>query len=161
MSSFKDNTGRTWSISLNVHLVESLKRDLGLDLMTLLDGTGEFITQLNNNPLLLCGVLWYCVKDTDQAGDMTPESFGQSLGGSALQDGLNAFFEAVPDFFPNRRELLKAVIEKTIEAEKIQSEKMIAAVNSAETAAFVEKKCTETADDYLKNLNALGEPSMN
>jgi len=119
MPKFTDNEGREWSIALNLTLAGQLKTDLGLDVLELVkqdeNAAQKFFARLDDD-LLLCGATLYacCAKQAEKR-DLTPEQFGEGLGGDSHEAAVRAFQRAIADFMrrPGVRRALHKVIDTT------------------------------------------------
>jgi len=120
MRTFKDNAGRTWSLTLNVWTVKKVRDLLGLDL---LDLGGDAATRdkpgllfrLIADPVLLVDVLYVVCRDQADGASVTDEQFGRAMGGDAIDAATKAFLEELADFTPSPRDRARArkVIETT------------------------------------------------
>lgn len=105
---FKDSTGREWSVNVVVDTIEKV-REIGVDLG---DVTAQAMKRLAIDDVLLVRSLWLiCEAQADKAG-VTPQQFGESLFGDALDDAYEALRGALDDFFPRRkREFWRKMME--------------------------------------------------
>jgi len=111
MKTFKDNTGRQWTVELNVAAAKRVKTLLNVDLLALDKGDPPLITRLGTDVILLCDVMFALIKpQADQAG-VSDEQFGGALGGDVVLTAQTALYEEIIDFFGKmgRRDLVKAV----------------------------------------------------
>ena len=91
MRTFKDNSGRTWTVELNVHQMKRIRARLGVDLVD---------------------ILWVCVEEEAKAAGVTDEQFGRSLAGDSIETATAAFLDELVDFFPGARRLfLKKAVD--------------------------------------------------
>ena len=118
MRTFKDNAGRTWSVTLNVLQMKRIRAHLGIDLVNVitLDAGGkvkvDLVDRIANDPCLLVDILWVCVEEEAKAAGVTDEQFGRSLAGDAIEDATRAFLDELVDFFPGAKRLfLKKAVE--------------------------------------------------
>ncbi len=77
MRAFKDSTGRTWSIEINVAALKRIRGLAGVDLMQVVEGTGGLIEKLIRDPVLLCDVVYALCKP--EADARTPAGLGRRL----------------------------------------------------------------------------------
>lgn len=114
MRVFKDSTGRSWEISMNINTVKRVKGLLGgVDLLKM-EETPEgtpLLTSLAVDIELLCDVIFACVKPQADAAGVTDVQFGEALGGEAILHARDAFFKELIDFFQmlGRIELVRAI----------------------------------------------------
>ena len=118
MRTFKDNAGRTWSVTLNVLQMKRIRAHLGIDLVNVitLDAGGkvkvDLVDRIANDPCLLVDILWVCVEDEAKAAGVTDEEFGRSLAGESIEEATRAFLDELVDFFPGAQRLfLKKAVE--------------------------------------------------
>jgi hypothetical protein len=113
MRTFKDNAGRTWSLTLSVWTVKKVRDLLGVDL---LDLGGEpasaqkpgLLFRLIADPVLLVDVLYVVCKDQADGASVTDEQFGRAMGGDAIDAATKAFLEELADFTPSPRDRARA-----------------------------------------------------
>lgn len=103
MRSFKDTTGRLWTLEIHVAAVRRIKGLVAVDLMALVEDGCKPLAALTSDPCKLVDVLWCLVQPQAQAAGVSDEDFGRALGGDALYDATEAFTEELFDFFPDWR----------------------------------------------------------
>lgn len=112
MKTFKDSTGKAWTININLGMIETVKALHGINLHELFADDMKLIGTLFDDPPLLANVLWTVCGNS---GPVSPE-FLAGLGGDELEAAANALIEDIIDFFPKRRrETLRAMVAKTWE----------------------------------------------
>jgi hypothetical protein len=114
MQSFKDNAGRTWTITINVAAVKRVRGLLGVDLYKLVDDGFKPLAALISDPVQLADVLYCLCKVEADAKQITDEDFGRALGGDAITLAAEAFVEELIDFFPDAR--ARASLRKVVTA---------------------------------------------
>lgn len=106
MQTFKDNTGRQWTIEINVSALKRVRGLTGTDLMQVMEGTGGLIEKLIRDPVLLCDVVYALCKP--QADAATPavsdEEFGRAMAGDAIEAATTAVLEELVSFCPSPRD---------------------------------------------------------
>lgn len=113
MKSFKDNSGRTWNLSVDVSAIKRVRSLIDVDLLSIADGKGKVLEQLVDDPIVLCDVIYCLCKPEADAKDVTDEDFGRAMGGDALGDATNALLEDLVNFFPKpKRDLLDKALRK-------------------------------------------------
>jgi hypothetical protein len=162
MRTFKDNSGRTWTVELNVHQMKRIRARLGVDLVNViaLDAGGkvkvDLVDRIANDPCLLVDILWVCVEEEAKAAGVTDEQFGRSLAGDSIETATAAFLDELVDFFPGARRLflkkavglarkyagemetaLKTVLESPELEERLKTE-LQSATASQESAASIQ-----------------------
>ena len=107
MQDFKDNTGRTWTLSIDVTSIKRCRERLALDLLGLIQDEFKPLAALLADPIRLVDVCYVC---STTKGDATEEDFGRGMRGEALERAAIAFQTELAGFFPDRgvrRALLK------------------------------------------------------
>jgi len=111
MKTFTDNTGRSWTIAVNVEAIKRVKSLLAINLLDAVEG--KLIEQLVDDPVLLCDVIYVLCKPQADAASVTDEDFGRAMAGDAIEAATTALLEELADFFPRgRRELLQKALAK-------------------------------------------------
>jgi hypothetical protein len=121
MKTFTDNTGRTWSIAINVGAVKRVRSGLDVNLLDAVEG--KLIERLVSDPVLLCDVIFVLCQQEAEARGITDEQFGQVMAGDAIDSATSALLEELVDFFPSgkRQVLTKALAKlKAFEAKAIE-----------------------------------------
>jgi hypothetical protein len=152
MHTFTDNCSRTWSVILNVDALKRVRALASVNLMEAVEGT--LLEKLSHDPVLLCDVLFACVKPEADAKSISDTDFGKGLAGDALELATAALLEELVDFFPEaRRRLLGKALGKL---RKWQAKVLQVAEARLESPAFdlaLEAKLNATTDS-LGNLAA-------
>jgi len=162
MRTFKDNAGRSWTVTLNVWTVKKVRDLLQVDLLDLggapstSPGSGEtpgngLLYRLIADPVLLVDVLYVvCQEQADEAG-VTDEQFGRAMSGDAIDGATKAFLEELADFTPSPRDRARA--RKVIDATWNLIDR---AQDVLDAKADVE--LAKAADAALAALGAVSEP---
>lgn len=122
MKTFTDNTGRAWTLAINVDAIKRVKALLGVDLMEAVEG--KLIQRLMEDPVLLCDVVYCLCKPQADAAKVSDEDFGRSMAGDAIELATTAMLEELVDFFPKgRRAVMTKALEKfrTLEAMALEA----------------------------------------
>jgi len=125
MRLFHDDADRQWRLSINVATVKRVRRIFseGGEPFDLLDA--DLPIKLANDPALFADLLWELV-DKSQHPGVTPEQFGEALGGDAIERASDAFVEELFDFFPKgRRDLNRAIYRKIKKTQAALIEKTV------------------------------------
>ncbi|HYD00780.1 MAG TPA: hypothetical protein VEB22_06085 [Phycisphaerales bacterium] len=106
MHTFKDNTGRQWSVEINVAALKRVRGLTGTDLMQVMEGTGGLIEKLIRDPVLLCDVVYaLCKPQADAASPaVSDEEFGRAMAGDAIEAATGAVLEELVSFCPSPRD---------------------------------------------------------
>lgn len=147
MKTFTDNTGRSWTVSLNIGTLKRVRSLCEVDLMAAVEG--KLIERLIADPVLLCDILYVVCKEEADKNNVTDEDFGRSLGGDAIDYATTALLEELVDFFPlRRREVLKKALDKM---NKLQEKSVKAAMlflESPELDRRVEKALSSVLPNF-------------
>lgn len=116
MASFKDATGRLWIVAINVGTIRNVMNATQVNLGTLLADDMNPLNDLCSNPIALVNCLYWICKTSDANESVSEEEFAKCLLGESYENAINAFLEALIDFFPKRQaNLLKTMISKGTE----------------------------------------------
>lgn len=134
MSHFLDKEKRSWSISLNVGLIDTIKKQTGIDLYDLFHHErGAGLVSRLEDPASLCGLVYAAV----QPG--IPEAeFAKLFDGDTVEAARVAIQEAIMDFYPSRRPLLAKVTQKRKEVEAMAMQKAMALIDDPKTNQMIE-----------------------
>jgi hypothetical protein len=100
LSTFKDSTGREWSIRFDGLLLAELRQQHQINLADL---TGADYLSLDRDPSVLTVAVAHLVRDQLAAAKLSREQFAATLVGQSLDDALDAVWEAAKVFFPPRK----------------------------------------------------------
>jgi hypothetical protein len=155
MRVYKDNAGRTWSISINVDAAKRL-RDFGFDLNKFTEGDAAMINSLADDPVRMVDVLFVVVKPEADALKITDEDFGRSMGGDSLDAALTALMGEIIDFFPSRlRGILKAAWAKVETGRGVAFDRAMVRLEKLDIA----KAINQAADKAEAEADASGNSS--
>lgn len=106
MKLFKDNTGREWTVAVNVAAIKRVRSLLDVNLLEVIEG--KLLERLVRDPILLVDVIYaLCKPDADAAG-ITDEQFGTAMAGDAIDAATKAILEELVDFSPSQRDRTRA-----------------------------------------------------
>ncbi len=121
MKTFKDNAGRSWTITVNVDAIKRVRSLLEVNLMEAVEG--KLLEQLVSDPVLLCDIIYVLCKPEAESQQISDEDFGRSMAGDAVEHATTALLEELVEFFPlPKRRLLTKALEKlkTLEAKALE-----------------------------------------
>lgn len=101
MTTFKDNTGRTWSMTLDIHAVDRVKTLAGVDLLSTL--SGSLIQRLIDEPVTLCNAIYAVCKPEADALKITDTDFGALMTGDGIDSATAALLDELVRFLPKDR----------------------------------------------------------
>lgn len=147
MKTFTDNTGRVWTLAVNVAAIKRVRALCGVDLTSIVEldkdnnPDTKLIEQLSTDPVLLVDVLYaVCKTECDQKG-VTDEDFGMSMAGDAIEHATAALLDEIIDFFPEAKRLaFKKILSATRRFEEIAKKRLNAIMADGE---FEEKMVSE------------------
>lgn len=149
MQTFTDNTGQTWSLTINVDAIKRVRGLLNVDLMQAIDG--KLLERLVTDPVLLCDVVYAICKPEADAKGVTDEQFGQAMAGDAIDAATTALLEELVGFFPQaKRQVLRKALDKLKVLETKVFDAVTARLDSGEIDRMLEAE-----------LNKVGEPFTN
>jgi len=135
MKTFTDNTGRAWSLAINVDAVKRVKALVNVDLLSAVEG--KLIEQLVADPILLCDIVFcLCKPQADQLG-VSDEDFGRAMAGDAIEQATSAMLEELVDFFPSRR---RALLTKAVGKFRTLQETVISAAEARLESGMIEQR---------------------
>jgi len=114
MKTFTDNTGRAWSITLNLGSAMAVKDAVGVDLLQPEAGDPPLLTRLGTDEMLLGEVLCAMLAPQFETHRVTAEDLRNSFDGATLLAAQNAFYEELEGFFlaRGRTDRAKAVAKQ-------------------------------------------------
>lgn len=149
MASFKDKTGRSWTIELDAPLIRRVRELFGLNLVDL---RADPFDRLANDPILQVDVLWILCQEEAKSRSMTDEDFGRALGPD-LESSALALQEAVVNFFqPAKRSFIRSLIEEHAKVRDESQEMMLAKIRDPNLQKRVAAKMTEKAEAEIQRM---------
>lgn len=135
-TSFRDSTGREFHCTLNTAAVAEIQRSLSIDIRSVIDGTIDIDDRLSGGAKLI-GMLWIASETSATEQGVTPDDFGESLGGDSLDDAVDALLQAIVSFLPrSQRPALQAVLAKGASVRDEVMSQVIRQVDRADVAAI-------------------------
>lgn len=134
MKTFTDNTGRTWTLLVNVATIKRVRALCGVDLNSIIeveDGkpTTKLLERLSTDPVLLVDVLYaVCRPECEQKG-VSDEDFGVAMAGDAIEQATSALLDEVIDFFPEAKRLaFRKILSASRRFEEMARKRLAAAM---------------------------------
>lgn len=137
LSTFTDSTGKSWRVRVSIGSAMKVKKELGLDLLSVLQNEDELKRLLFADPLARATVLWLTIMHDAKAENVTEEEFFGRLDPTSLEKGTEALLLAAAEYAP------RGAIARQVLADL---PKMLAAMDDA-AAGAVEKSF---ADSFAK-----------
>jgi len=150
-STFKDNAGRLWTVTVDVNAIKRARAIAGIDLMTIIEG--QVLERLARDPIALVDTIYAVCKPEADAKGVTDEMFGAAMVGDVIEAAGMALLEELVRFFPNQkdRENLKTLLDLT---HKLQ-EKARATIAHSLANGEIERK----AEELLQSSGASSGPA--
>ena len=134
MKTFTDNTGRTWTLLVNVATIKRVRALCGVDLNSIIeveDGkpTTKLLERLSTDPVLLVDVIYaVCRPECEQKG-VSDEDFGAAMAGDAIEQATSALMDEVIDFFPEAKRLaFRKILSASRRFEEMARKRLAAAM---------------------------------
>ena len=132
MKTFVDSASRSWTLSMTIDSIKRVRDLLGINLVEPESGEPPLITRLGTDVVLLCDVIYALVKPQADKLGITDVEFAAALGGDAILNAQNAFYEELVDFFlkcgrPDRSKAVAAqqkMIQLAVERVKLKIEQI-------------------------------------
>lgn len=160
MATWTDNTGRDWTVLINVNAVKRAKELAGVDVLDVFDG--KLFADVLTNPLVLVETFYAICSPQAGARNLTYEQFADILTGDSLESAATALVQGVIDFFPRgRREVLRRLWEKTMKAETAAVTLATTKMDSPTMEAAIAKAMMEAEAVIDRQLSEFGNASTN
>ena len=149
MAKFKDTQSREWTITLtDASAIMEIRKS---DSEFLKGEPAHTFARLENDPFLLCQVIYVlCLKQIQERG-LSEEDFYLGIIGDSIEVASDALIEAIVDFFPRgKRELLNALASKTARMNAIGMERAMARLNDPNLETMLVSNLERKLDAHLK-----------
>ncbi len=144
MQTFNDNTGRTWSLTINVDAIKRVRGLLDVDLMHAVDG--KLLERLVTDPVMLCDVVYALCKPEADPRKVSDEDFGRAMAGDAIDAATTALLEELVGFFPQaKRQVLRKALDKLKVLETKVFDAVTARLDSGEIDRMLEAELNKAA----------------
>ena len=146
-TTFKDASGREWTITLSLGDVNRVATLAKLDINDLLpknekDTTAHgVLMRLITDASQICNVVYASIKPrVDEAG-LSKEQFFDVCSGSAVEQMRDCFLQAIHDFFPNpvQKRAILLVLQRGKMAMEAAAERMEIEINKTDARAEIDK----------------------
>lgn len=151
MASFIDQKQREWDIRICAPTIDLVREDDALFLLDDDNRKQNTAARLENDPSLLCHVIYtLCKKQREERGVTLDQFYEDVIGdGDTIAAAAEALAAAIENFTPPRkREFIRAVAEKQKAAENLALAKALAKLNDPTLEAKIEREI----DERLANL---------
>ncbi len=120
---FQDSQGREYDARITLGTAIAIKRETGINLSDI--GDGSVLDRISNDPELLVGVLWLAVRDSAAQHQITPEQFGESLGGDTLHAAVQSLLNAIVLFSPpSARTALQKMVDLSRQTQTLAGQRV-------------------------------------
>ena len=154
MRTFKDNAGRTWTISLTVTAVKRVRDLAKIDLLDL--ANGRVFERLVADPVTLCDALYAACKPQADAEGITDEAFGEAMAGDAIEHASKALVEELIQFFPNARE--RAALSRVVQTMDAAMDRARTLVERRIESGEIERAIANAMDPAMAGPSSTGSP---
>ena len=155
MKTFKDATGRTWTVAVNTTTAQRV-RDL-TDINPFDMQKFNEIYSILRDPIRLVALVYALCKPEIEQRELTPEQFGESLSGQSLRDAWDAFEAELILFIrqltPGDGERLQATLDRIRSLDDLATEKLTAQIKSSQLDEHLDAEI-EKAFNSTGNLSA-------
>jgi hypothetical protein len=98
MPSFRDSSGKTWEVRVDVAAVKRVLDLAQVDLRVI--ESGKTLAELALDPIKLVDTLYAVVKPQVDAAGLSDEQFAALFAGDVLEQAATALIDGILDFFP-------------------------------------------------------------
>lgn len=155
MKTFSDNSGRVWTVTVNVAAIKRVRALCNVDLNSIVEIKDdkpemELLERLASDPVLLVDVLYAVCLPECEKKSVSDEDFGSAMAGDAIEHATNALLDEIIDFFPEaKRQILKKILSAS---------RRFATVAHLKVKAFLsEENLEEKLVSELERLTGLSE----
>lgn len=142
MTTFKDCTGREWTLQLSMGSVRSVKLACKLDIGE--PSKVEIVCVIIASPDMLADVLWQLLKRDAESNGVTQDDFFDAMDGAALEAARTAFSEAYIAWCPeSSRVAVREALDKHAQALQQTADAIVERLNSPEFNAELDRKIKE------------------
>jgi hypothetical protein len=136
LKTFKDNAGRTWTISINVDAIKRVRDALKIDLLDIIGG--KMLDEVLGDPVKVVDIIYVLCREEADAATVTDVQFGKAMSGDPIDTATTAFLEELADFFPRRRPVLRAAIARIKQIDERVTAAALAKINGPEMDKLLE-----------------------
>ena len=140
MASFKDVNGKSWELRITPTSMRRVDALTGVKLGTILHDEFKPLQEMFGDPVKTVDVLYaLCQPEADRCS-ITDEQFGEFMIGDALEHAIDAFLEALADFFPSRQsQMLKRLFAKVKQTQTALADKAELEIETLMATDFVSR----------------------
>lgn len=150
MQTFKDSSGKKWTIALNIGIAEKVCSECNIDLI---DGDmGIVVVELIQKSRTRLDVIWLMMEPSDR----TRDDFNNSLDQATLNNANEAFWAELKSFTQSLDETRGQAITElipTARAETLAQTKVICEIATSETAVNMMREQLTKATEKLSGVS--------
>lgn len=113
MSRFTDAKQRTWIIEISIATISRIRSELDLDLLKVFDGNDNRANEIISDLVVMADCLYICCEEEATKQNIDSMEFGRGLHGEAVDAAVDAFLDALVNFFHGAR---RKAVEKMVSA---------------------------------------------
>ena len=138
-------------------LFRSIKRVRGLTEVDLGKPSQATLTEISEDPITLCDVLYAVCKPQVDAAGLTDEDFGRGLAGDVIGEATTALLEELANFTrnPQRRELMRRAWQRLERLQQVQTEAMMRTLATLESPEIEQRIMAEAEADLTPLRSAI------
>lgn len=139
MKAFKDQSGKVWTLQINVSSVKRCRAHAEVDLPGLFDDECKGLQALTSDPIKFIELIYVLIQEEAKERNISQDDFESSMSGDAIECCMDAFLAELIEFFPEprKRDALKKILKASRDLQdKImdQAENRINSINIEEIA---------------------------
>lgn len=159
MKTFTDNTGRPWTVEINVAAIKRVRSLVDVNLLEIVEGT--LVEKLIRDPILLCDVVYAVCKPQADEKSVGDEDFGRAMAGDAIEHATAALLEELVSFCPSPRDRknLGRVLETTKQVMDRARDVIEAKLDSGELAKAAEQALSDLQQE-TQNASSGSAPAL-
>lgn len=155
---FTDERGDDWLIVVDIPLVKTIRAELDVDLLRVLDDQ-TVLSALCDDVVRLVDLLFVCCRDQATKREIDDVEFGRRLHGDAVDRATSAFLAALCDFFPPaKRQTLRKILDKIHQVESKAHARAETLIESGRFDQAIDAELDAAEAELFRRLEATPEP---
>lgn len=163
MSTFADNKGRTWSIDLTFGSICRVKKETGVDLLTLHNPDSPALNLMQEDSEKLLAVLLALVGPQLRAKGIAEEEFVDSLLEEHVLNAVEALMLGMVDYYPPEKQaVLKPLMRKVLGAARNVRDRQTATLRQAVAGVNLDelgRQVEEAIEQSISGSSTGGSPA--
>lgn len=158
MPQFTDTKARVWQLDLSIGLALAIRKKLGVNFLSLLDG--QALDAVSRSDETLVNVLWLLCAEQALSAGVDETGFALALGGDALGAAIEGLLEALVLFTrPDNRPAVQKVLEKIHQVQTRQVALAVAKVDSPQMEQAIAARLEKLGQEVDRQLLSLTSSS--